>query len=122
MKLPTFAHKQFTRVEKTCQHPGCGELFLGATHSKFCVFHSSQSNRIRLYKKPDPFKINQALIHLNAGRHELKCALKGCNNKFTIIKQYDAKVYPKFCEIHRNEHQRNMFLQNNILFTKKETV
>lgn len=38
------------------------------------------------------------------------CALEGCEETFEITVFPKQLIYPKFCPAHRNEHQREHFL------------
>lgn len=114
MNFPVRVYHPVKRIEKTCQYPGCGELYIGAPNTHYCIFHSSRANRVRLTHKPNPFKLNQALDHLCNGIHEIECALKGCKNKF-IIEKGQQRLFSRYCEEHRSEYKRNMFLTKHVL-------
>lgn len=113
MQIPKTRRRQKLR-EKTCIYEGCGKHFFGITIAKYCMEHRQEQFRTRKrVEKTDPSVENQEIIHCCAKVEPriIKCALEGCLCTFEIKLFPQQKVYPKYCEIHRNAYQREQFIQ-----------
>lgn len=58
---------------------------------------------------------NQLIPHNFKVEHKRlqTCALDGCHIEFDLIVFPQQLIYPKYCEQHRNAHQREHFKQHN---------
>jgi hypothetical protein len=116
MNLPT-VHKYERLKLKKCKYPECNQLFNGTGFSKYCAEHRKKEYRKILDK------LNKKVVIIeNANQyyeHELikpatisfNCAL--CKAAFDIKIYPNVFVYPKFCESHRNEYKRKLWLKMN---------
>lgn len=123
MQCPVNRSKKKLKT-KICQFPGCTVEFQGIGPSKYCKEHKKQKyrnelNRLNSRKKKEKDK-KQILINNQFIKHdnhystqiELTCALEGCDNTFQIKLLPRTFIYPKFCETHRNEYKRKLFVEN----------
>jgi len=98
--------------EKNCKT--CGKAFMGHHNAKYCAEHVSNNHRSRnndLNKKKEFFGDNLCFEETFMFQEvELHCQAHGCAKKYRIMPEPAVKVYPKYCEEHRNEHRRNMFV------------
>lgn len=111
MQLPKYK-KHDRKKLKICQEPGCGKEFWGHPIAKYCEVHQDIRNRSRkrrVYDKPDVK--NQIFEHTfqEVTNIEFTCAVKGCNNKFSVQVYPKQFIYPKYCEEHRNDFKREAF-------------
>lgn len=114
-QLPKYK-KIIYRRPKVCQEPGCNKQFFGHPVAKYCEKHRDIKNRQKTAKKEkvDSGADNMIINHdLKSGYEEriFNCSLYGCPNSFIIRilpKQY---VYPKYCEEHRNEYRRMLYIK-----------
>jgi hypothetical protein len=108
--------------DKPCQYPGCGEIFNGIGAAKYCKKHKQPEyrkvlNAIRAEEKKkamnknNPNNSNMIIEHINtvATKTTLTCA---CGKDYEITLFPNINVYPKFCEQHRNPHQRDRLLRS----------
>lgn len=106
----------YNKKLKKCQFPGCEIEEPMHGRGKYCHEHRKQKYHKQLYKKTGQTieSINQRIesksVYTEVVTHI--CALDGCNNQFTIKVFPNQTIYPKYCELHRNEHRRKMFLKN----------
>jgi hypothetical protein len=102
-------------IQKKCKYPGCNVEFTGIYVTKYCKEHRKSHYRIRKPTEYENITVkNQIYKHdqkTDITVIESKCSLEGCNNKFNINLFPNQFVYPKFCQEHRSEHKRNMFLK-----------
>ncbi len=58
-------------------------------------------------------KHNQIMLHnfRSAVKKSCGCTLMGCLRKFEIVLIPNQVIYPKFCEDHRSEFRREIFLR-----------
>ena len=113
MQLPKNRRRQ-KLVEKKCQYKGCGKVFFGIAIAKYCLEHRKDEYRIRKRPVYKSIKEDNSVIEHNflyATDRISRCALAGCNNKFRIKILPRQKIYPKYCEEHRNEFKRAMFIK-----------
>lgn len=106
-----------------CTFPGCGNGYYGTGNSCYCHEHRApkyrkiiDADKHLLRKKEDSLKNPNQIIEHKFSEPQIvvkKCELEGCNNLFEIRMLHNTKIYPKYCECHRNEHKRNMFLKND---------
>lgn len=92
----------------------CGIEFKGHIISKYCDKHRKEINRIKIVKKI--LKKEDTNIVIKHEKHEitkmvLNCAL--CHNEYEIELIPQQYIYPKFCNEHRNEYKRKIFIKNN---------
>lgn len=96
-------------VLKICQEEGCGKEYVGHPISKYCEIHKDPSNRKRKrHIKTDVTKDNQIFKHdfRNSTTVIFSCALEKCSKQFEVTIMPKLKIYPKYCEKHRSQYQR----------------
>jgi hypothetical protein len=102
---------------KKCEFIGCDTTFFGRGKTRYCTEHRKKKYYFSLYhkEKPTPIDVNQVIQHKNiySPNMTLKCSLEGCNNNFDIVLTPRVYVFPKYCQEHRNEWKRQLFLKNN---------
>ena len=101
---------------KKCVFPGCNVEFIGMGKAKYCEEHRKAKYRKELYKKND--NEGEAIINIphtesHSTEVERVCALKGCNNTYTITLIPKLFEYSNYCPEHRNEYKRERFLREN---------
>ena len=105
---------------KTCCYPECDVEFMGVGKAKYCEEHRKPVYRKvldadRIQAKKDYIKnnnFNQVIDH-KLSKCELvihRCQLEGCPNEFKLLLIPNINTYPKFCEEHRSEHRRKLFV------------
>lgn len=104
--------------EKTCNFPGCDVIFIGRGKAKYCEEHRKAKYRKELYKKND--NTGGGIAHIDHNEVCAKpvmrtCGLEGCENQYEIILIPRLFEYTNFCEDHRNEFKRTMFLEQQTL-------
>jgi len=107
-------HKSQKMKEKICKFPGCGVTFIGKGKAKYCEEHRKAKYRKELYKQND--NNGDAIVRIDHGElyatHITKtCELEGCDNTFDILLVPRVYDYPRYCEEHRNEYKRNLYIQ-----------
>lgn len=114
--------KEKTKLKK-CNFPGCEIHFQGRGIEKYCQEHRQKKYYKELYfnkykerdkeSLKDIKKNNQIIKHKSCAVFEINsiCALKGCYERFTVTVTPGNSIYPKFCEKHRNEFKREMWLK-----------
>jgi hypothetical protein len=111
MQLPKYKKKKREKL-KICQEPGCGKEFIGHPIAKYCPDHRNISNRTRKVKIYESVDVKNFVFSHNftdVTEIERACSLPGCNRRY-ILKIYPKqKIYPKFCEEHRNDFKRKLF-------------
>ena len=120
MSLPGYQQWMNSKTKaKICKEPGCGREFFGHAISKYCEMHSDPRKRKRIKPKYidvtnqiSPVKCNAAGDTIDA---EFTCALEGCGRTFRVKVYPEQKTFrqivPKFCELHRNEYRRQLFVR-----------
>jgi hypothetical protein len=108
-----------------CLEPGCGKEFIGHPIAKYCEFHRDISKRTRKVKEYEAVDVKNFIFKhgfTEVTNLELICQLNGCPNKYHVRIFPKQIVYPKFCEKHRTDYQRETFLKKKCLKlnTKKE--
>ena len=114
--------------EKECLFPldktaVCGKIFYGTAKSLYCVEHRDRKYRnhidkIRKNKNTDGVKAdsnNQIIKHnlSDSTNAVYTCDLEGCEETFMINLSPKIKLYPRFCDTHRNAYKRQRFLELN---------
>lgn len=100
---------------KKCLYPECEEYFRGTGFSKYCIEH-----RKREYRKVIDRLNKKVVIVENPNQkyiHELdkpaiitfNCFI--CKVAFNIKVYPSIYVYPQYCEEHRNEYKRNLWIK-----------
>lgn len=100
--------------EKICAFPGCDVVFIGRGKAKYCEEHRKAKYRKDLYKKNDNVGDGIVIIEHNEvySIHVSRvCSLDGCDNEYELILIPRIFEYSNFCEDHRNEYKRNLFIQ-----------
>ena len=113
IQLPTH-HPKEKKKHKYCQYLDCNKEFWGRPIQKYCDFHTDPHHRKRIRPKPeDPQVRNMVFAHTfhQATDTEFECALEGCEHHFDVTLYPGQQVYPKFCEKHRSEYQRDYFMR-----------
>jgi len=113
----------FKTTKKKCEYEGCNEEFKGIATGKYCPEHRKQKYRkfidkekIRKKKElKDATNPNQIIKHSYKTSIIIqgKCQLEGCGKDFEILVIPLTYTYPRYCEDHRNEFKRELFLKNN---------
>jgi hypothetical protein len=101
---------------KTCVFPGCDVEFIGRGKAKYCEEHRKAKYRKELYKKNDNTGGGIIVIEhdeVYAKPIIRKCNLVGCPNDYEIVLIPRLYEYSNYCEDHRNEFKREMFLKRN---------
>lgn len=113
MKMPTY--KKQKRVKfKYCLEPGCGVGFWGHPIAKYCEAHRDIKNRVKPEKEVVLVEDLNLVLDVSSEEPEtrtLVCCLDGCNSPYSIYITPRQTIYPKFCEEHRNEFKRNLFIK-----------
>lgn len=101
--------KHETLIFKKCAHEGCENTFYTKKPAlKYCEEH-----KVRKYTKEKTEDINNKIIE-----HEFRIPTKItiycelCGNPFEILLRPAFKKYPKYCEDHRNEYKRELYLKS----------
>lgn len=103
--------------QKTCEIKGCNNIFKVTQNKKYCDDPKCKSKRIKKYNLKKTTHNYNLIIPRNkkliGKKIILHCSAKNkthrCKNKYTIIYNIDRKIYPKYCEKHRNEYRRKIF-------------
>jgi hypothetical protein len=129
MQLPKMCIKKEELKPKACQYPGCNDVYLGTGFSKYCDLHRQREFRRKLdainRQKRQQNNPNMIYKHENlvADYKEFTCALPGCCVHFTIMIYPNLFIYPKFCDEHRNEWKRKLFLaQHEIVIDEVKEI
>ena len=105
---------------KICQDETCGREFWGHHVAKYCELCRTPRmraiRRARIKKRREAAhndKVNMEFKHsfYEVNESEFTCKLDGCNNKYRVKIFPKQFIYPRYCEEHRNEHKRNIFLR-----------
>ena len=99
--------------QKHCAFPDCGVAFVGRGKAKYCSEHRKPKYRKDLYKQNDNNGEGIVIIEheeVYATKTIRECGLDGCSNEYEINLVPRLFEYPHFCEIHRNEYRRNIFV------------
>ena len=113
MQLPKTRRRQKLR-EKKCQYPGCGKIFFGIHIAKYCHEHRKDQYRIRKRAAPEDVNLkNQTIKHSNTEVQTvvMRCDLELCDHEFELKIFPRQYVYPKYCDLHRNEFKRELHLR-----------
>ena len=122
MQLPKYKPIN-KRVVKYCKYSGCGKEFVGRPIQKYCDFHTDPHHRKRIRAKPEnPGVKNQVFMHTfkDTTKAQFPCALPGCTERFVLEIFPRQYIYPKYCEKHRNEFQRELFARQQRLHLAEE--
>ena len=102
---------------KKCLYPECDQYFRGTGFSKYCDEH-----RKRQYRKVID-KLNKKIVVTENPnqyyKHELErpaiilfeCIL--CKEKFEVRVYPNIFIYPKYCDVHRNEFKRQLWFNQH---------
>jgi hypothetical protein len=110
--------KDQKQKKKPCEFPGCKKTFIGRGRTKYCDEHRKAKYRKKLYRKFASDGVGEANIEIQhkseiASNSNRVCDLDGCNNEYVITLIPNQKIYPKYCEEHRNKHKRDIFGKND---------
>jgi hypothetical protein len=111
MQLPKYQKKKREKL-KTCQEPGCGAEFIGHPIAKYCELHRNIKDRTPVLRQYDPVdKDNFVFEHGFTQVTEIEriCAHEDCGKSYRIQIFPKQKVYPKYCEEHRNNFKRKNY-------------
>ena len=108
---------------RTCY--GCGRPVYGGGQMKWCpecrAERHRRSNRKHYWRVPR--KVNQILEPCRAGEtRQYTCALDGCTKEFEVRVWPFVRIYPKYCEEHRNEYKRKRFIKLRKLDEQKKDI
>ena len=114
MQIPKNARKQKLH-EKHCQYPGCNKFFFGISISKYCHEHRKEKYKIRQDRgryipSPKDHRIIEDKV-IKVERTVVTCDC--CKEPFEIKLYPNQKVYPKWCNLHANGHQRKRYKENH---------
>jgi hypothetical protein len=112
------------KVSKKCQFPGCTATFMGIGPSKYCEEHQQIKHRKTINKmlnkrkearRPKIDNANQIIKHKSneVYQQECTCSLEGCGQKFQIIIIPRTLIYPTYCEQHRSQYKRELFIKTH---------
>lgn len=113
MQLPQYKKKTKVKL-KVCQEPGCGKEFWGHPITKYCELHRDMRMRKRKRRVYEDVDVKNQVFKHNFNETtqvEFTCHLEGCEKKFIINVLPKQTVYPKYCEEHRNDFKRELFLR-----------
>jgi len=111
-----------TLIIKKCAFPGCQIKEPMTGKGRYCQIH-----RQRKYRKIiDADKIaakeaeeearnpNQTIKHSYTSPVciMMKCKLDGCQNEFEVKILPSIYIYPRYCQDHRNDFKRALFIKN----------
>jgi hypothetical protein len=109
----SYTNKKVKKIlfNKKCKHPDCNVMV--ETYSRnncFCEKHKKVNYYLKKEKKID--NVNKIIKHSHKSSFKIieKCEL--CQKEFELTLLPKIFKYPKYCENHRNEHKRNMYLKN----------
>lgn len=105
MQIPKNARKQ-KQYEKQCQYPGCSKIFFGITITKYCHEHRKEEYRIRKRSQGTNLSLHRVIEHDHKKVVEKEVKCEHCKDAFNIKIFPRQKVYPLYCEKHRNLYQR----------------
>ena len=116
-------------ITKKCKRKQCNNMIPNTNIHKYCSdprclaerdIKSIKKEKAKLFRKNlNIYSPNINLIlpkrdHLIGKTIVIRCCANGingrCYNKFSIAYSYNRKYYPKYCEIHRNEWKRELFI------------
>jgi len=97
---------------KPCQYVGCKKWYRGTGFSKYCMEHRKREYHkpIKSEKKEDNVNLKYEHIDIESSIVTMKCNLDGCKKEYQVQILPGVFVYPRYCEEHRNEHKRKIFL------------
>jgi hypothetical protein len=98
---------------KICSFPGCDVEFMARGKGKYCEEHRKPMYRKCLYKQNDNIGEGIIIIEHNEDSNTditRVCGLDGCDNEYTITLIPRLFEYSNFCEDHRNEYKRRLFV------------
>jgi len=111
----------YKKFKKSCQFPDCEETFYSTAKGKFCDEHRKPVYRKVIDKEKNDLKRkiqtdnnpNQTIKHSFSEPKVIiqTCQLKGCNETFEILVLPRVFIYPQFCEEHRSEYKRSLFIK-----------
>lgn len=105
--------KKKKQIQLKCEYQDCTNGFVGYPNAKYCKDHKNPKSRITTKEKIQSeicfFEFehnfeNQTII-------ERSCDLKGCTVVYKLNIYPTQKIYPKFCDEHRNEFKRKYFIE-----------
>lgn len=101
----------YNSMTKICKHKNCGKEFVSdKPGQKYCGEHRIKRN----YYKTFIDETNQIIEHDNKSAKKITAICECCLKEFEITLIPKVKKYPKYCEEHRNEHKRLMYLKEKI--------
>lgn len=110
--------------QRYCRYDGCEKPFYGTRNSKYCEEHRKRKRKRR--RDYENFNIEIPHKGMDHVTIILKCGVCGkpysvlvepCRprsvkkNMQGVYRRYG--VYPKYCEEHRNEYRRLLYMKNN---------
>ena len=114
MKMPVYRKKKRVKF-KVCLEPGCGKDFWGHPIAKYCEEHRDIKCRVKPIKESISTEdLNLVLSYNNEEPEDkiLQCSLDGCNTPYSVHLIPKQTIYPRYCQEHRNEFKRNLFIKN----------
>lgn len=119
MNINKFIKKDRPLFDKVCEFPECGVHYQGTQRAKYCHEHRKGKYRKVIDKEKNDLKKREMIennqnVTINHSYNVLVNVLvecECCSNKFQITILPDVFVYPKYCEEHRNEYRRNLYLK-----------
>ena len=115
VQLPKYKKKKRIKL-KICQY--CGKEFWGHPIAKYCELHRDVKQREKTKKSPEPGDSNNKThLHdfIEVVEEKWICELEGCGKTY-VVKIFPKQfVYPRFCEMHRNEFRRRNWARQKII-------
>ncbi len=117
------SHKYEELKLKQCKFLGCSEHYMGTGFSKYCEEHRKKEykpilmfmNKMAKVSVDNPNKIHD---HTNKIVHEEEWGCDLCGKTYAVKIFPEVFIYPKYCELHRNEHKRNLYIKENNIVIK----
>ncbi len=108
--------KKKKKRKLNCKEPGCEQVFFGYPNAKYCVEHKDIKNRaVGQIPKPKIILEDEHFVFPHEVETptiiEKQCFCTGCYNSYRIEIYPGQKIYPKYCEDHRNKFKRKYFLE-----------
>ncbi len=102
-------------VMKKCKFEGCDKVEMMHIQTKYCTEHRDKKYRkiIDKDKVKPKYDSNVIIKHDYSTPTEIKMTCECCGNNYNIILYPSVNIYPKFCEEHRNEFKRLLYMKQN---------
>ncbi len=117
---------QFEKTPRFCVYPDCNVEFWGVGKAKYCDEHKKFKYRKFIYGIPDEetmvfnsdgSRVKKGSLNFYWKHTKLRSEVVAipcdcCGEEFNIEVIPGHYIYPKYCESHRNEFKRNLYLKS----------